>query len=168
MKKTGKQNPYCGLSGVQLAQSMGVGRSTLTDWTKRGCPRNQDGSYDICDVVSWRIEQAEALPAGDDSQEHWDMRKARALALKHELALDVEKGKYLLTSEAAAWWHDMVVHVVTGLRSLGAAVAPALVGQPADQIRKILDERLRMLCDAFSRDFLAAMREGEKIEEEAE
>lgn len=41
------------LRQVQLAKILGVTGPAVTAWGKRGCPRNDDGTYDLVAVVGW-------------------------------------------------------------------------------------------------------------------
>jgi hypothetical protein len=40
-----------------LAEAMGVSRSTISDWLRRGLPRNDDG-FVVADVLRWRQSQS--------------------------------------------------------------------------------------------------------------
>ena len=41
------------LRQVQLAKILGVSGPAITKWGKRGCPRNEDKSYDLMAVTTW-------------------------------------------------------------------------------------------------------------------
>ncbi len=42
------------LSAVELAYRLGVGHETPRSWVKRGCPVNEDNTYDLSAVQEWR------------------------------------------------------------------------------------------------------------------
>ncbi len=155
--KRRKTIDFRALSGVQLAEALGKGRMTVTDWFRKGCPRNADGTFDIAAVEEWRISNAAAVP-----KENWEVEGQKWRALKHKHELETRQGKFIETNEAAAWWADRCTEVRTGLQSLGAALSPALVGQDAASIRRLIDERCRAMCESFARQMQDALDENEE------
>ncbi len=135
------------MSGVELAEALDKGRSTITDWVKKGCPRNKDGTFDLAPVEDWRLEQASGAAEG----ESWEEEGQKWRALKHKFDLEAKQGLYILTETAAAWWEDRIVEMRTALQSLGASLAPSLVGQDVATIRSLVNERCRSIAEAFAR-----------------
>lgn len=58
----------------ELAAACNVGRSTAYRWVQDGCPRNQDGTFDVDVVAEWarrrRSESASRAPADEIEMVH--------------------------------------------------------------------------------------------------
>lgn len=123
-------------------------------WHRRdGCPRNEDGTYDLAAVIRWR----EARAGGERSEEDWETEGQKWRALKHKHELETRQGKYVLASEAAAWWTDRVTEARVALQGVGTALAPSLVGRYVPEIREVIEDRLRTVCDDLARQSKEAL-----------
>jgi len=60
-RKQGQRIPYHELrqlSGRQIAAMFGVTSPAVTAWVHRGCPRNDDGTYELAAVAGWHRQGA--------------------------------------------------------------------------------------------------------------
>ena len=55
---------YC--SQTFIAKAFGVSNMSIFNWTKRGCPQNEDGSYSILDVHKWNLNNIKIKFQGSD------------------------------------------------------------------------------------------------------
>lgn len=89
----------------QVLQVLGVTRPTIGQWQQRGCPRNEDGSYDLAAVVQWRIaEIEERLAASRRIVAAGRARRETALAERAEIELCEMKGELLPRQAIVAGW----------------------------------------------------------------
>lgn len=73
------------MTATEAARAFGVSRQALSQW--KGCPRNEDGSFDLRAIIAWRLEQAKlnaiAECGGDpDTLGENSPQKERLLKLK--------------------------------------------------------------------------------------
>lgn len=61
-------------------------------WTKEGCPRNIDESYNLRDVVQWRESKIKIPTSGDEKYEI-EIQKLRNHNRKLELEIEEKEGK---------------------------------------------------------------------------
>lgn len=86
-------------------QVMGVTRPTIGAWEQRGCPRNEDGSYNLALVVQWRAKELEErLSVARGQLTGHRARREAALAEKAEIELKEAKGDLLPRTAIVAGW----------------------------------------------------------------
>jgi hypothetical protein len=143
-----RTDAFGALTASEIARIWQVTPQAVGLWVKRGsCPRNPDGTYNLTAVIAWREAQAAGVSDGVD----WRERNQRALALINEHDLAVKRGQYIETASAASWWADRVTEARVALQGVGAGMAPSLVGQDVQTIARLLDERLREICETLAR-----------------
>lgn len=142
------------VSITQIGKLYGVSRQAVAKWCAAGCPRRPDGCFDLAQVIQWRESKLAdtAADGGSPALEEW--RTARAE--REKLRLRREQNEVVEWSAATAFWIDRVTAATTALRSVGQAVASSCAGQDAATIKATVDDRLRFVCAALSRDWLAA------------
>ena len=83
-----------GVSVTELSRLLGFTRENIRQWTLKGCPRRDDGSFVVSEVVAWlrQREREAAAPdtAPDEAQER--ARKLRAEADLKEIELARARG----------------------------------------------------------------------------
>lgn len=152
---------FTGLSGVELAKAFGKGRATVTDWVRKGCPRNQDSTFDLPAVADWREAQAiERVTPGDREAE--ETRRVKALADTYEHKLAVMRGEYIAADAVVAMWSDRVTAARVALLGLGASIGAALVGLDANAARRLIDGRIRTILDDLAREFETALQDADE------
>ena len=147
---------------LQLAEVFGVTLRTVNRWTRAGCPRRPDGSYEIIAVHSWHAQRATdaartGVPVEDDlleghDGEWWAARYRQLKAKQEEIMLDVLRGKYI---SAAAVERDQVQRILiikSRFLALPHQLAGALYGLEPYQIQELLDARIREIIAEFARE----------------
>lgn len=152
---TPRRSRDAGVNASELAQLHGVTRETIRQWTVAGCPRRQDGSYIVAEVITWRIQRelekdraARAPKDGDEKMTELN-RKLRAEAELKELQLARELGNHITTEDHEA----IVARVVGGL----AAVAS---GQLQRFERKIVQAKVPADARIITQDIHRALMVG--------
>ena len=143
---------------LELAEVFQVGTRSIQKWTKAGCPRRADGSYEIIAVHTWhaaRAAKAAGQPIDGDLLEGkdgdwWTARHRQLKAKQEEIHLDVLRGKLLPAAQVERDRLQRIVIVKTRLLALPSQIAPALVGLEPLQIQNLLDTRLREIIAEFA------------------
>jgi len=133
-----KDSTHCTAAQVALVfdcSSQWVGR-----WSKSGCPRNSDRSFDLIAVVRWKIEQAEKLNQGDadplmsgggsEALERYRDEKAKIARLDRLVKEDT-----LLPRDEVRSCLEQIAAIVRG-------AGERLAREHGDDARKVLDEAL--------------------------
>lgn len=170
MTTTTSQAPRRRVTRAELADILGVAKTTVDAWVSRGAPFVERGAgkgsrwaFDVAAVVEWRIEEKakevarrfeEAGAAG--SREDAERRRAVALATLAEIELDERLGRVVLVSDAAEASASFVQVIRTGLANAAFKIAgrAASMGNPA-QIQLMVEDEL-------NRAFRAARAEYER------
>ncbi|AQT69944.1 hypothetical protein STSP2_03144 [Anaerohalosphaera lusitana] len=78
------------LSIADMCEILGITRQTLHDWYKeRGCPRNSDGSYDLCQFFEWyerHIIETRGTAGKSAAPKLDPLKAAKAQKMEKELA----------------------------------------------------------------------------------
>ena len=131
------------MTGAQIAKRFGVSTKVVTnDWSKDGCPRNPDKSFDLDKVVAWR--KAKLSAAANDPAVKMQASKtalqAKRLLLQCEV-LEVgllrEKGKLHDSHACALSLTAVVSEAMQPLMSLHTQVKAAFPELPAGVIEAI-------------------------------
>lgn len=84
---------------VDLLGVLGITRPTIGQWGKRGCPRNEDRTYDLAAVVQWKLGEEEEWrkkkTATENVVDRAQARKAEAKATLMEMELAEKRGVLL-------------------------------------------------------------------------
>lgn len=98
------------LRQCDVAYLHGVTQQAVARWVHNGCPRNEEGSLNIRDVLAWRTARLEARPgraarsAPSPALERMRLAKARMaeldLELKRGLVIPLERVNVLFTRMA--------------------------------------------------------------------
>ena len=137
------------LRATEIGRLFGVSRQAPSGWAKQGCPRNEDGTYDLGEVIRWRDSQrAPASTVRDDlDRERLQTLRARRQSVEMDLAL--KTGKYRPTEDVEREWSQITVAVVTALEGMGQALAPHLEGLKAREICTAIDDYVNGIRKAF-------------------
>jgi hypothetical protein len=145
------------ITAQSLGPAFGVTRQAVGQWFKAGCPRLPDGRYRLADVWAWRLEQER----GKACEGGWEEEGQKWRALKHKHQLEALQGRYVETSTVAAFWQDRCLEARAAMQAIGQALAPQCVGLDAQQIRDLLDDSLRRVCEGLARTWEAALDAGD-------
>jgi phage terminase Nu1 subunit (DNA packaging protein) len=77
-----------GVDQSELSRLMGVTREAVRLWTVEGCPRRDDGSYIVAEVVTWRI--ARAVQTERNKRREGDKPKQHASEANRKLAAEAD------------------------------------------------------------------------------
>lgn len=175
---TPRRSRDAGVSASALAQLNGVTRETVRQWTFAGCPRRDDGSYIVAEVISWRIarelekDRAARAPKDGDEKISELNRKLRAEAELKELQLERERGLAVSAED-----HESVIARIAGgfaavasgqlsrfERRMVQATTPADARVITQEIHRALMEGAQGLADALEAEADAL---GEEADDDA-
>jgi len=74
------------LQRIQLIAIFSVTEKTVFNWTNMGCPRNEEGSYNLTEVIKWR-ETGLKQSRGDNAKQAAELRKLENQNAKLELEI---------------------------------------------------------------------------------
>jgi len=145
------------LKQVQVAAAFGVHRLTVAKWTKEGCPRNEDGSYSLPDVIQWSIDRAKgkipdgAAAANSLDAEKWltEYRKERALKAKAER--EHVEGKLIEKHWVDQILVDFTTYVKRHVFLLAKRLPGRLVGKTEPVIAQVIEEELHEIFDTAAK-----------------
>ncbi|MBW7935543.1 MAG: hypothetical protein H3C62_18435 [Gemmatimonadaceae bacterium] len=151
-----------GTNATDLAKLLGVTREAVRLWTNDGCPRRDDGTYLVAEVVTWlRERDRRALrdeTAPKEAQER--ARKMRIDADRSELAYRQELGELLPLAE----FQQQIETIVGGFAAVAsgqlarfekkivAAQTPADARRITEQIHAALMAGARAFADRMEAD----------------
>ena len=137
------------LTCTQVWRLWGVTKQAVSQWARKdGCPRNEDGTFDLAEVIRWREDRVIL----ENEVSPMDAARARiyhAKAEKEELDLQLRKGKLLDAEEVMREQELRVIAVTHGLECI-PVLAPHLEGLSAREIQKALKQRVREIRLAFA------------------
>ena len=140
------------VTGSQLARIYGVTTGAVSHWVRRdGCPRNDDGTYSIAEVIQWRearlaVAASEVTAGGSPALE----RKRLAEAEMAEIKLGEQRGELIAVQEWRREQTAKIQIVKRALLSMPRRMAPLLQGLNARQIEGQLGEELRRVIAQFA------------------
>ena len=130
---------------VQLASMLGVDRKTIARWRKEDDfpePKS-DGRWDVVACQQWRRDRSQqAGSAEDQSQAEGQARKVWLQVEKLEHDLEVAKGSYIQTDEAAAEVRRLVSIARGILLGIGDKLAPIVISMSSVEAAKRINEEI--------------------------
>ncbi|HOA52226.1 MAG TPA: hypothetical protein PKI05_08205 [Thermogutta sp.] len=146
-------------TGSQIAALFKVSPSAVSGWVrKHGCPRRDDGLYDVAAVIAWKTERDTALVGGDsDALERWRAARAEAEELR------VRRLKNELVEVQAV--RDEVTRLCTVVREHARELTDDIareLGVTGDQI-KVLDDARRRYLDRCATDMESHYTKGKVL-----
>jgi hypothetical protein len=134
---------------------MGVSRVTVLSWTRGGCPRNQDQSYSLPEVIGWRIGRAAGQVTKPPEQQSLENQKLQRQIQLQDLriaelsrrAVPTEKVDMLMTEQCLAfreyWQNRWRRNTPDILRAMG------LGANRAAELQAVIDRMVRQSMDDF-------------------
>lgn len=155
------------VSQLQVARLLGVAPRTLRTWSnEHGCPRRDDGDYDLAQVFAWRLEreaeQAEAMlgsvAASSDAIERWRLARAELA----ELELSTKRSEMIPAAAVKRDVGTIVEHFKAKLLGLPNKCAAALASfdKPEDCFDELTREMYELLDDLRT-GFLKLIADGD-------
>lgn len=155
---------------AELAESLNVSLTTVTNWVRNGCPfvtRGTKGKawvFDLADVVTWRQERAVEQALGDTSTLSIDearRRKVSAEAAMMELDLSKRRGEVVEIADVAEMVGEDYANVRAKLLSLPAKLAPVLATESdIAACQGLLEAGISEALDELSTDGIYSAEEG--------
>jgi hypothetical protein len=134
-------------TGVRVQRCLGVSREALNKWVnKESCPRNQDGTYSLPEVIKWRVTQIEARydqPIGlkeEKLKKEIEFLQTR-INEKNDTTMDRELHETILVSRAGS--------LRTFFEKTFMSNAIHLAGKTVDEVRAVLYDLLKSAMDAY-------------------
>jgi phage terminase Nu1 subunit (DNA packaging protein) len=136
-------------STKETQEFFGVSAETLSNWEKRGAPKEGYGKWDIKKLVEWKYgggiaasDEARKLKADADYRE----RKAA----KEEIALAVLQGEYISKEEVDKQWTVIGNQLKSNLLLWTKTLAPELAGLEMRSVEKVLTDAVYDLLEQLS------------------
>ena len=132
----------------------GIDRKTVFNWMKYGCPVSEDKSFDLREVVKWKISRVEAEGV-DEAKGDLDKRKLIQQIRKLELEI-AEKEKKTITREKfediqRKQAHELMDFVKSGFmrNSLAMIMKLGLAANMLQKFNEVMAEFMKAMFDAF-------------------
>jgi phage terminase Nu1 subunit (DNA packaging protein) len=147
----------------ELTAALGVSLATVRTYCAKGVPRDGDGSrgspyrFDLGEVRKWMASAGITGKRGRPTEADGDelraarIRKERALAERHEIAVGIARGELIKRTDAEAANATKFALVRSKLLGIPAALATLLVGKQPAEIEQEIEDRIRDVLAELSR-----------------
>jgi len=137
----------------EIAELLGICKSSVWNWVKRGMPKNSDGTYSVAAVRAWvaarDAEKNEASKASDDETE-WTVEYRKFKALMAKLDYEKRQGQLVEVAEVDAVNVRKVLALKQRLLMLPRTLGPRLVGLNAEAISLMIEEEIMSAIRDFA------------------
>jgi len=140
-----------------LTSVFGVARQTPYNWVNEGCPRNPNGTYNLREVIAWKILQVGKK--GNKLAEHSELMRQKAMKdielkdfiikKKRSEVIETEKHAMILSARMAALKEFME----------NGYIANAHIFYPGTRLKP---EKLRELAKAYTKEAMDAWLDGSR------
>lgn len=163
MPRRPPENPIGDLITQQAAaEHYGVHRRTINEWRKKGCPKNDDGTYSTADVDAWRAQQTGAgkIPDAEVKDDTLlarkvkaEVRNAEARAQKTQLQADQLAGKLIPLDAHRAALEERAVFFRRKLQSIARKMGTRLanVGDAGEAEKMLRESFDALLWEAYEK-----------------
>ena len=124
----------------ETAAAFGVSRQSIHDWSRKGCPRNADGTFPLAELIEWRVAQL-LERSGERPAATAESRFRAARAEAAEMDLRERRGQLLDRREVVVGIIARVHRFVQIQEGEATALAGELAGKPPELIADILQRR---------------------------
>ncbi|MGL5513276.1 MAG: hypothetical protein ACRDBM_08630, partial [Sporomusa sp.] len=132
---------------TDTADFFGVSAQTLSDWEKRGAPKEGYGKWDIRKLVDWKFrgeQSAEARRLVAEAK----FKEAKAnMAVMNQAVME---GKYIEKSEVDRSWTTIGTQMKANILAWVRILTPALANQDMRTVEKIMTEATYDLLEQVS------------------
>lgn len=166
---------------IDLEPYLGVSRQTVHEWLKEGMPRNADKTYNLPEVLAWRMERigAQAAAGGGGTSEREEL--ARLNARKKALQIKQMERQLVSSDQAMAWKLWTAWKVCGWLDANIEKMCMDLAGLTPDRVKTVLDQHFaamrkqacerpenyrQMLPEGIAEKFAAILKELEGSDHE--
>jgi len=134
---------------AELARELGITTRTVKNWVRDGCPKTDDGNFNVEAVRTWRDDRGD-----DDLDEEAraaDVTWKRLRAARAKLEYDEAAGKLVPRDEVERSRVERVLAVKEQLLALPTRIASRLAGLDPRRVEVVLTEELRRVIEEFAR-----------------
>jgi len=142
------------LKKVEVSDIFGIDKKTVYNWIKSGCPKNDDETYSLRNIIRWRDERLEEAKK-DDTTKDLDkkilIQRIRKLELeiaeKEKKTIPREKFEEIQRNQAT----ELMDFVKGGFKRNSLTIISKL-GLRAGKLLKfneVMDEFMKAMFDAF-------------------
>jgi phage terminase Nu1 subunit (DNA packaging protein) len=131
------------LSRAVIGAAFNMHASNVNKWSEKGCPRNNDGTYDLSAVIEWRIEDlgmANGAACESPEAQKWLTAFRRERALLAEIERKKVEKKLIRVEEMTREWGKRLHTLFSGIRLWTHRLTPRLESKTKDEMRKIFEE----------------------------
>jgi phage terminase Nu1 subunit (DNA packaging protein) len=130
---------------LHVAALLGVETATVRKYVAAGMPRNEDGSYDLLEVVKWWKQWLFRHGGGAQGDAFRETEKYRRANLEQQARMrrikaDKEEGKYLPRDEVRSAHNDLVAMIKSRLEELVPSITSAVPPEVAERCREVAQE----------------------------
>lgn len=134
----------------EIAALFGATAQAVGLWVKnRGCPRNENGTFDLREVIGWRLLEVEDEVSSGQTSPALE-RKREADARIAEIRAGEMEGLYLLKSEVEKGRVARIQAVKAALEKLHNRLSPQLEMKSKPEISAIVYEAVQDIFSQFS------------------
>ena len=123
------------VSATQMGRVFGISRQAFSTW--KDLPRNEDGTFNLPDVVAWklrRVQEEFELEVDDDVNSEGLERYRQARAEKAEIEVAQMKRDLVSRVDVETRWGRVLTHIVQAFDGLGKILAPRLARRDEKEI----------------------------------
>lgn len=129
-------------TAAEVGRVFGVSRQAVCAW--KGCPRNSDASYNLTDVIQWKLdgltEQLRARAPEPESSALERYREARAR--RAELEVGQLQDSLVDKADVEARWGRVLSHLVQAFDGMGKVLAPRLAMRHEKEIAQTVRDEV--------------------------
>ena len=142
-------------SAAEVGRVFGVSRQAVCAW--KGCPRNSDGSYNLTDVIQWKLEGlTEQLRSRAPEPPSTALERYReARARRAELEVGQLQDSLVSKSDVEARWGRVLSHLVQAFDGMGKVLAPRLAMRHEKEIAQTVRDEVRHTIESARAMMLA-------------
>jgi len=142
-------------SAAEVGRVFGVSRQAVCAW--KGCPRNSDGSYNLTDVIQWRVESlTEQLRARVPEPPSTALERYReARARRAELEVGQLQDSLVDKADVEARWGRVLSHLVQSFDGMGRVLAPRLAMRHEKEIAQTIRDEVHHTIESARAMMLA-------------
>lgn len=149
--KNKSNNSQFVMDAKDICEFFGVTRATLSNWVRKGAPKEQYGKYDLRDLVKWRYSSGMS-PETRKLQAEADLKEYKAE--QEKIRLGVLESEYIKTAIVARDVRRLLTTLKRSLLAIGHDVATdlnALDSEAALEAKNIVDKRITTALEQMAR-----------------
>ncbi|MDD4940257.1 MAG: hypothetical protein PHI60_08920, partial [Candidatus Omnitrophica bacterium] len=134
----------------QVAAAFGVSVRTAYNWFRDGCPKSEDGGYDLIEIQAWRSLRGVRRTGTQSEKDKWDIKYREMKALLAEIEYKKRIGELIPKEEVEAGMINRITAVKMQFLALPKRVAPQLEGLTVPEREALLSDRLKEIIRGFA------------------